>query len=264
MLAAVEGDHLAGHRIELEDRHQPFGDALGVGGATQRQARPGLFESVWWLAGWGNGGAGTKGIVANVRRQRLGERAGRGPQHRFRQGVAQIGRRQVQDAFIDDVDDVAFGSGRKLRREVAGKEYRGLGVNDEMGIPERFVNVGNAVGPEDRGVVDEQGQRSRTACRQPRQARPRVRPGTGQIRAQGSPPRARPPFHDRRPRPGRPSRPTRDSGHCDHGIAFGREAAGDSRADAIGGAGHQRYLWGGIWGVRADVMSRNGGRVCSA
>ena len=70
----------------------------------------------------------------------------------------------MQHALIDDVDDVAFGARGKLRGEIAREEGRGFGMDREMGIPELFIKIGDAVGLVDRGVVDEDGQRAEGLC----------------------------------------------------------------------------------------------------
>ena len=84
-------------------------------------------------------------------RQRLRQGAGHGPEHGFARGVAEIGRGEVEHTLVDDVDDVAIGTRRQLRREVAREEGRRLGMDGEMRVPQRLIEIGGGIDEDRKG-----------------------------------------------------------------------------------------------------------------
>ena len=231
MLAAIEDDHLTGHRIEPENGDHPIGNAFGIGAAAERQfgeaARMRLGRDMRRRHGW----AGADGVDPDARRQRLRQGARHGPQHGLAEGVAEIGRRQVEHPLVDDVDDIAPGSGRQLRREIAREECRRFGMHGEMRVPQRLVEIGDGIALEQRGIVDQQGERAERRCGIGDEAG--ALGPIGEVGADG----------------GGPATGSTDAG-ChrfglvgrgavmdEHGPAIAGQPARDGRADAVGGAG---------------------------
>src|SRR5690606_24116897 len=96
---------------------------------------------------------GADGVDADGGREALGHRLGHGPQRRLTQGVAEVVGREVENALIDDVDDVALYPPRDLGCEVASEEGGGLQMDREVAVPQFLVEVGGGIRFKGRGVV---------------------------------------------------------------------------------------------------------------
>ena len=165
MLAAIEDDHLAGHAVEAEDGGDAIGNALGSGSALKRQFGKAAKVRLGRDVRRRHRRPGPDGVDPNARGKRLRQGARHGPQHGLRQRVAEIGRREVEHALVDDVDDVAGCALGELSGEIARQEGRGLGVDGEVGIPQGFVEIGDGIALKARGVVDEERRRAEEAER---------------------------------------------------------------------------------------------------
>ena len=160
MLTAVERDHLPGDRRrfdEIADRPAELGERrpaaerhgcalsgeIGVGLADALQHRP-----------------GADGVDPDARRKRLRQDTRRVVEARFAHLVGEIVRRRLQDALVDDVDDVALNATRQRLGEGLGEEDRRRGVDRHLAMPEFRIKRADFVEVERAGAVDEERRRA--------------------------------------------------------------------------------------------------------
>ena len=108
MLAAVKGQHLAGHRRGIEDEADGLGDFAGRGAALQQGGLNLPVKIFFSLMNALEDRPGPDRVDAHARRERLREHACGAPQPRFRDRIGEELRRQVPDPLVDHVDDMTF------------------------------------------------------------------------------------------------------------------------------------------------------------
>ena len=178
MLAAIERDHLAGHRRRFQDeahrrrdlargwcraataslrqRSRNCARGSGAGSAASGRARSPLTRMR---------GASASAIVwVRVHSPRLADRVG----HEI--------RRQIPHPLIEQVDHDAAGIGGQQRREILDQHERRPQIDRQMRVPALARRGRDRIVLENRGVVDQHADRPERRRRVRQQAlRPRLR-----------------------------------------------------------------------------------------
>src|SRR3546814_17168289 len=118
VLAAIQCDHLAGHRPRIEQEADRGADFVRVGAAVQQRGLALAREMRVGLAAALHRRAGADPVDPDTRRQRLRHRLGHGPPAGLRYGVGNEIRGQATHPRVQHVYDVTLRSeNRRLGKE---------------------------------------------------------------------------------------------------------------------------------------------------
>ena len=159
MLAAIEHDHLPGHRGRRQDEVYRTADLFGRSAAPQGQRGAQATEARRRLMDAWQGGTRTDRIDANRRRERRRQRFGQYPQRGLAERIREEMGAQVPHALVDDVDDVALYPLLQLSGEVLDQHERGAQIALQVQVPRCPGGIERAIALECRGVVDQAAER---------------------------------------------------------------------------------------------------------
>ena len=135
VLAAVERDHLSGHRGAVEQKAHGAAHLLHCGGAAKWSCAALALEVGLTLPQAREHGSGANRIDANARGERLGKSPGCRPQRRFGDGVGEELRGEAPDALIDHIDHASGAVLRQRSCKFLDEENRRAEIDIELGLP---------------------------------------------------------------------------------------------------------------------------------
>ena len=180
MLAPINADQLPGDPRRIKEIAQCRRYVTGIYAALQHRGVALSGEMIQRLAGALQGGAGANGVDADMRGKRLRRGLRQRPEAHFGDGVGHEFRRQFQHALVDHVQDhrlrrglaLTIGQGvRGLRGKRLGQHEGRAQVAFNVAVPLGAGGGGDGIMLEDRGVIDQKGQRPAQRIRRPRHQR---------------------------------------------------------------------------------------------